>query len=82
MVNYADTIYMDSSTTYPAGKLYDRLVVVEDCTFSTFTANYKVGNTTTKVTATEIDSLTAGQVMPGPIENVVLTSGKVLLSRG
>ena len=82
MLNYAETIYMDSTSTYPTGENYDRLVVIEDATFTTFEASYKVGNTTTKVTASQISSAVKGLVFPGSIENVVLSAGKILLSRG
>lgn len=81
-MNYAETIFMDSSATYPTGEVFDRLVCVTDCEFSTFSASYTVGNTTTEVTATEIGSLVAGQVMPGAIKDIVVSSGTILISKG
>lgn len=81
MINYARTFYMDSTTEYPAGQVFDRMVILEDSIFDEFSASWKVGNTSAIVTATQIASALSGQVLPGVITNVSLTSGKVLLSR-
>lgn len=84
MMNYAKTAYMASGDSYPqdsgANIYFDRLVVLEDATFSTFSASWTVGDTAVEVTATEIPSLLAN-VYPGVIKDLVVTSGKVLLCR-
>ena len=82
MLNYSKSIYMDSTSTYPTGEVFDRLTVLEDATFTTFSATWTVGDTATEVTATEITGLVAGLVVPTVIKDIALSGGKILLSRG
>lgn len=81
-MNYANTILMDSTTTYPAGEVYDRIVVLEDATFSTLAVTWDYGNTGADVTETELSSASEGFVLPGIVTDLALSAGVVLLSRG